>query len=85
MMEQKRKGRFRCELPAEGRRQGVEVALDGVASSRSFLSSNSKPLRLYLAFQLIQTLFPFLFQRVFTEDLSERYCVRADAGKKKVD
>ena len=62
MMEQKRTGRFRCELPAEGRRQGVEVALDGVASSRSFLSSNSKPLRLYLAFQLIQTLFPFLFQ-----------------------
>lgn len=62
MMEQKRKGRFRCELPAEGRRQGVEVALDGVASSRSFLSSNSKPLCLYLAFQLIQTLFPFLFQ-----------------------
>ena len=59
MMEQKRKGRFRCELPAEGRRQGMEVALDGVASSRSFLSLNSKPLRLHLAFQLIQALFLF--------------------------
>ena len=57
MMEQKRKGRFRCELPAEGRRQGMEV--DGVASSRSFLSLNSKPLRLHLAFQLIQALFLF--------------------------
>ena len=61
MMEQKRKGQFRCKLPAEGRRRGMEVALDCVASSRSFLSLNSKPLHLHPAFQLIQALFPFLF------------------------
>ena len=65
----------------------MEVALDCVTASRSFLSLNSRPLCLHPAFQLIQALLPFLFQRVFTEDFSERYCVRADAGekKKKVD
>ena len=59
------------------------MALDCVTASRSFLSLNSRPLCLHPAFQLIQALLPFLFQRVFTEDLSERYCVRADAGEKK--